>query len=166
VRSSQTSNVVLFRLVGDRGFLGIRNTVGGWKLPSGHLTNYGKCPMRRRAFIMGIVAMLLAASWASSSMAAEIKVGGTFEVKANSIWFEDAAKLLQWQKLQKRGNAKALASYEDKTLSNRAAWKFVNPLIVKIIGFERGRHQVKVEMMTPGRILDSTWFLDTAALQQ
>jgi hypothetical protein len=85
---------------------------------------------------------------------------------ANSIWFEDAAKLSQWQKLRKRGNAKALTSYEDKTLSKRAAWKFVNPLIVKIISYERGKHQVKVEMTTPGRLLGSTWFLDTAALQQ
>jgi hypothetical protein len=123
--------------------------------------------MQRRAFIMGIAATRpLAAAWANSSIAAEIQVGGTFEVKANSIWFEDAPKLAQWQKLQRRDNAKALTSYQDKALSKRDAWRFVNPLTVKIISYERGKHQVKVEMTTPGRLLGSKWFLDAAALQQ
>jgi len=116
---------------------------------------------------MGIAATRpLAAAWANSSIAAEIQVGGTFEVKANSIWFEDAPKLAQWQKLQRRDNAKALTSYQDKALSKRDAWRFVNPLTVKIISYERGKHQVKVEMTTPGRLLGSKWFLDAAALQQ
>jgi len=126
----------------------------------------GKSAMQRRALIVGIAATLLATAWSSTSIAAEIQVGGTFEVKANSIWFEDAAKLAQWQKLQKRGNTKALTSYEDKALSKRDAWKFVNPLAVKIISYERGKHQIKVEMTTPGRLLGSTWFLDAAALEQ
>jgi hypothetical protein len=121
--------------------------------------------MRRRAVQIGIAVTLVAAAWTSNSIAVEIQVGGTFKVKANSIWFEDAAKLAQWQELQKRGDTKALTSFEEKALSKRAAWKFVNPLTVKIIGYQRGKHQVKVEMTTPGRLLGSTWFLDSAALE-
>ena len=123
--------------------------------------------MRRLAIITGIAATLaLAAGWASSSIGGEIEVGGTFEVKANSIWFEDVASLARWQRLRKRGNAKALRSYQDKALSKRDAWQFVNPLTVKIVSYDRGKHQVKVEMTTPGRLLGSTWFLDSAALQE
>ena len=122
--------------------------------------------MQRRTIITGIAATLaLAAGWASSSIGGEIQVGGTFEVKANSIWFEDVAGLTRWQRLRKRGHAKALSSYQAKVLSKRDAWQFVNPRTVKIISFDRGKHQVKVEMTSPGRFLGSTWFLDSAAFQ-
>jgi hypothetical protein len=114
---------------------------------------------------MGIAATLLASTWASSSTAAEIQVGGTFEVKTNSIWFQDASRLARWQELQKRGDAQALRSYEDKAVSERAAWKFVYPLSVKIISYERGKHRMSVEMTTPGRLLGTKWFLDTVAVQ-
>ena len=42
----------------------------------------------------------------------------------------------------------------------------MNPLTVKIISYERGKHQVKVEMVTPDRFPGSTWYLDIAALQE
>ncbi len=101
--------------------------------------------MQRRAFLVGIAAtLLLVVAWASGSNAAEIQLGGKFEVKANSIWFEDAGKLAQWQRLKKTGSAKALASYQEKALANREAWQFVNSLTVKIIGYERAKRQVKV----------------------
>ncbi len=74
--------------------------------------------------------------------AAEIQLGG-IEVKANSIWFEDAGKLAQWQRLKETGGAKALASYQEKALANREAWQFVDSLTVKIIGYERAKRQVK-----------------------
>jgi hypothetical protein len=122
--------------------------------------------MQRRTVITGIAATLaLVAGRASRSSGGEIQVGGTFEVKVNSIWFEDVAKLTHWQRLRNHGNAKALRSFEDRVLSKRDGWQFVNPLTVKIISYDRGKHQVKVEMTTPGRFLGSTWFLDVAALQ-
>jgi hypothetical protein len=125
-----------------------------------------KSGMERRTIITGIAATLaLAAGRASRSIAGEIQVGGTFEVKANSIWFEDVSELERWQRLRKHGDAKALRSYQDKVLSRRDAWQFVNPLTVKIISYDRGKDRVKVEMTTPGRFLGSTWFLDIAALQ-
>ena len=74
--------------------------------------------------------------------------------------------LAQWQDLRKRGNAKALTTYEEKALANREAWKFLNPLSVKVLGYERDKQQVKVEMTTPGRLLGSTWFLDAGALHR
>jgi hypothetical protein len=46
---------------------------------------------------------------------------------------------------------KRLTSFEEKALSTRAAWKFVNPLTVKIIGYEPDKHPVKVIMIIPGR---------------
>jgi hypothetical protein len=122
--------------------------------------------MQRRTIITGFAATLaLVAGRASRSSGGEIQVGGTFEVKANAIWFEDVAKLTRWQRLRKHGNAKALRSFEDKVLSKREGWQFVNPLTVKIISYDRSKQQVKVEMTTPGRLLGSTWFLDIAALQ-
>jgi len=126
-----------------------------------------KSRMQRRTIMAGIAATLaLVVGRASSSIAGEIQVGGTFEVKANSIWFEDVAELERWQRLRKHGDANALRSYQDKVLSRRDAWQFVNALTVKIISFDRGKHRVKVEMTTPGRFLGSTWFLDIAALQE
>jgi len=126
-----------------------------------------KSRMQRRTIMAGIAATLaLVVGRASSSIAGEIQVGGTFEVKANSMWFEDVAELERWQRLRKHGDAKALRSCQDKVLSRRDAWQFVNALTVKIVSFDRGKHRVKVEMTTPGRFLGSTWFLDIAALQE
>ena len=126
-----------------------------------------KSRMQRRTIMAGIAATLaLVVGRASSSIAGEIQVGGTFEVKANSMWFEDVAELERWQRRRKHGDAKALRSYQDKVLSRRDAWQFVNALTVKIISLDRGKHRVKVEMTTPGRFLGSTWFLDIAALQE
>ena len=47
------------------------------------------------------------------------------QVKPNSIWFEDTAKLTRWQQLKKSGNAAALTSYQDQALSKRDAWQFL-----------------------------------------
>ena len=123
--------------------------------------------MQRRTLVRGIAAIVtLAGAFAGRSVAADIQVGGSFEVKANSIWFEDAPKLARWQMLKTGGNAKALKAYQQKALSERDAWQFINPLRVKILSYERAKHQVKVEMTTPGRLLGSTWFLDDSALEQ
>jgi hypothetical protein len=123
--------------------------------------------MQRRAFVWGLAAFLsLAVACAGSAQAGEIQVGGTSEVKANSIWFEEAAQLTQWQAERRRGNAKSLAAYEDTVLGKREAWRFINPLAVKVLDYARDKQQVKVEMTTPGRLLGSTWFLDAGALQR
>ncbi len=123
--------------------------------------------MRRRAFIACAAAALpFAAALGNGSFAGEIRKGATMQVKPNSIWFEDAAKLAQWQQLKKSGNTTALTSYQDEMLSHRDAWQFINQLTVKILRHEPGKNRVNVEMKTPGRLLGSTWLLDADALLQ
>jgi hypothetical protein len=74
--------------------------------------------MRRRAFIVGAAAAVpLAVAPSIVSFAGEIRRAATTQVNANSIWFEDAAKLAQWQKLKKSGDSAALTSYQDQTVA-------------------------------------------------
>ncbi|MFY9985372.1 MAG: hypothetical protein WAK31_11475 [Chthoniobacterales bacterium] len=101
-----------------------------------------------------------------TGLGAVIPKGATVQVKADSIWFQDAAALARWQALKKSGNQKALAGYEDKMLSDRDAWQFTNQLAVKVLSYEEGKHQVNVEMTTPGRMLGTKWWLDTSTLVQ
>jgi len=123
--------------------------------------------MRRRAFIAGAAAALpLALALDIGSFAGEIRKGATMQVKPNSIWFEDTAKLTRRQELKKNGNTTALTSYQDEVLSHRDAWQFTNQLTVKILSYEPRKNRVNVEMKTPGRLLGSTWLLDADALQQ
>jgi hypothetical protein len=84
----------------------------------------------------------------------------------NSIWFQDADKFAHWQRLKRRGNSTALASYQDKVLSNRDAWQFINQLRVRVLRFEPGKHRVNVEMRTEGRLLGTKWLLDSDSLLQ
>ena len=88
------------------------------------------------------------------------------QVKPNSIWFQDTAKLTHWQQLKKSRDSTALASYQDEVLSNRDAWQFTKRLTVRILSYEPGKSQVNVEMKTAGRMLGSTWLLDADALVQ
>jgi hypothetical protein len=120
--------------------------------------------MQRRAFIVGVAATLPLMVLGSVSFAGELRKGATMEVKPNSIWFEDTAKLTQWQKLKNGGDSTALASYQEKALSARDAWQFLSPLTVKILNFDRAKNQVHVEMKTPGRLVNSTWSLDADAV--
>lgn len=100
------------------------------------------------------------------SFAGEIRKGATMQVKPDSIWFEDAAKLTRWQQLKKNKNSRALVSYQDKELSNRDAWQFTNELTVEVVAYDPRQNQVNVEMKTPGRMLGTTWWLDADALVQ
>jgi hypothetical protein len=51
-------------------------------------------------------------------------------------------------------------------LGNRDAWQFINPLTVKILGYDLAKHQVHVEMTTEGRMQGTDWLLDPDALAQ
>jgi hypothetical protein len=113
-----------------------------------------------------LTALLILAAFGISSFAGEIRKGATMEVKPNSIWFQNAAKLKHWQTLKKSGHAAAFAAYQDQALSHRDAWQFLNELTVKILRYDPAKNQVNVEMETPGRMLGSTWFLDANALLQ
>ena|SRR2546430_9523216 len=115
-----------------------------------------------RAYLTLFVLMALGIG----SFAGEIRKGATMQVKPNSIWFQNTAKLTHWQQLKKSGNSTALASYQDEVLSHRDAWQFTKQLTVKILSYEPRKNQVNVEMKTQGRMLGSTWLLDADALVQ
>jgi hypothetical protein len=99
-----------------------------------------------------------------AAFAGSIEKGATMQVKANSIWFQDQAKLAHWQQLKNKGDTISLAAYEEKVLGNRDAWQFTNPLTVKILGYDQAKHQVRVEMTTEGRMQGTDWLLDPDAL--
>ena len=99
-----------------------------------------------------------------AGFAGSIEKGATMQVKANSIWFQDRAKLAYWQQLKNKGDATAIAAYQEKVLRNRDAWQFTNPLTVKILGYDLAKHQVRVEMTTEGRMRGTDWLLDPDAL--
>jgi len=101
---------------------------------------------------------------ATSALAADMRAGAIMQVKANSIWFDEAADLTQWQKLKKGGDAAALAAYEKDKLGSRDAWQFINPLTVKVLTYRQRTNQVEVEMKTKGRFESLHMFLDAGAL--
>jgi hypothetical protein len=111
-----------------------------------------------RAFL---ILLLLLASIAASRAA---EIGAIVVVKPNSIWFEDAVKLTEWQQLRKSSGATAFMSYQKKLLSGRQALQFINPRSVKILGYERRKNQITVEMKSEGRLQGSKWLLDASAL--
>jgi len=118
------------------------------------------------ALIKTYVALLALTIGSVGALAAEIRVGATMTVKANSIWFQDAVMLAHWQKLKKRGNAAALTSYQEQKLHNRDAWQFIYPMTVKILGRTRKTNQLRVEMLTEGRMQGTHWVLDAGTLMQ
>jgi hypothetical protein len=101
-----------------------------------------------------------------AAFAGSIEKGATMQVKANSIWFQQATELAHWQQLKNKGDSIALAAYQEKVLGNRDAWQFINPLTVKILGYDPAKHQVHVEMTTEGRMQGTDWLLDPDALAQ
>ena len=59
-----------------------------------------------------------------------------------------------------------LQSYQEKVLSNRDAWQFINQLSVRVLRYEPRKHRVNVEMKTEGRLIGTKWLLDSGALVQ
>jgi hypothetical protein len=98
--------------------------------------------------------------------AGEIRNGAAMRVKADSIWFQDAATLKRWQALKKSGDTAALASYQDGMLKGRHAWQFLKSQEVRIRGTRPNVRRVDVEMIAAGRMQGTTWMLDADALQR
>ncbi len=110
--------------------------------------------------------LLIAAATATAAFAADIRAGAIMQVKANSIWFDAAADLAQWQKLNKRGDAAALGAFEKDKLGSRDAWQFLKQLTVKVLAYQPGSNQVEVEMKTKGRFEGLHMFVDADALER
>ena len=115
-----------------------------------------------RAFL----ALMLVVASTAVSLAGEIRNGATMQVKADSIWFEEAKQLAEWQRLRKSGDPAAFASYQEKVLRAREAWQFINPLTVRILRYEPAKSRVHVKMKTEGRMAGTDWFLDPNALRR
>jgi hypothetical protein len=109
-----------------------------------------------------IFTLLLALALAS--LAGDIQKGATVQVKPNSLWFQKVRELSHWQRIKKSGDAKALEAYQEKEMGERDVWQFGNQLTAKIITYDEANNQVQVQMLTPGRMLGTDWFLDVDAL--
>ena len=109
-------------------------------------------------------AALILTALSVTAVAGEIRRGAAMQVRADSIWFKDAAKLTQWQQMKKSSDAAGLTSYQEKLLSAREVWQFTKPQSVKILGFQPRDNRVNVEMRTHGRLLGSKWFVDADAV--
>jgi hypothetical protein len=112
------------------------------------------------------LALVILLALGSACLSGDLQVGATVQVKANPIWFEEAAQLAQWQAVRKRGNAKSFAAYEKKVLRAREAWQFITQLPVKILSYEPQQKRVHFQMQADGRLAGSEWFLDPDALVQ
>lgn len=119
-----------------------------------------KCRAALATVALALPVSLLAVT---AVLAADLRVGATAQVKANSMWFEVAAQLAAWQQVKRRADAKVLAGYESKVTQARQAWRFLDPLSVKILAYDKARHHVKVEQLTAGRLQGSTWYVDASA---
>jgi hypothetical protein len=113
-----------------------------------------------------LATLLVTAALIIASFGEPIREGAKVEVKPDSIWFLEVGNLSTWQKLKKAGNPAEFESYQTKELGARHAWQFTKPLRVKIISFEPQKNQVKVELLTPGRYLGSTWWIDGNAFSK
>lgn len=102
---------------------------------------------------------------AGDAAAPVFKSGAIVTVRANSIWFEEAVGLSRWQESKRSMGTEAFAAYEASALGEREAWQFLQPLAVKILGYDAGKLQVHVELQTPGRLKGTTWYLDAAAIE-
>src|SRR5262245_16343809 len=114
-----------------------------------------------------LVALIVMSFLSADAIAAEIRKGAVMQVKADSIWFEKAAGLTDWQKRKKIDTPAFFASYQERLLSNRVAWQFIGTQTVKILKVWPRRDQAHVEMRTPGgRLSGSKWFVDAGAIER
>lgn len=111
-----------------------------------------------------ILSVLLLAALTGSAFAADITVGTMMQLKPNSMSFETADQLAKWHAMKKNSSPAALAKYEDAQLHARDAWQFLEPIDVKILSYDPAKAQVEVQMKTPGRMSDTTWFVDPSAI--
>ena len=110
------------------------------------------------------LALFVLLTLGTGALAADIRTGAIMQVKPNSIWFDEAGDLMQWQELKKKGDAAALAAYEKDKLGSRDAWQFIYPLTVKVLFYQRRTNQVAVQMKSTGRLEGLQLFLDADAL--
>ena len=107
-----------------------------------------------------IPTLLFSLALSVCSFADQFRVGASMQVKANSIWFQTDVDLTVWQRFEKIATPAVMESYQTVVLGSRQAWQFTKPLTVKILSYEPQENQVKVEMLAPGRLNATVWWLD------
>jgi hypothetical protein len=110
------------------------------------------------------VALLIGVLLTTAALAADIKLGATMQVKSNTIWFDEADQLARWNQLRAGGDAKALAAYQTQLLTQRVGWQFIHQLRVKVLGYDAGKHEAHVQMLTEGRFVGLDFYIDADAL--
>jgi hypothetical protein len=113
-----------------------------------------------------LLVLLILLTAAATVAAAEIRPGRIVTVKANSFWFEEFAQLEEWRARRKAGDAKAFEEYQDRVLHAREAWQFINPVKVRVIGYNAKARRVYVETVSKGRMEGVNWFLDVNTIQR
>jgi len=94
------------------------------------------------------------------AFAGEIREGATVYVKANSMWFQSASTLATWQRDKKHLSPEDLKAHQDNILGSRDAWQFITKQPVRIRRYWATVHEVEVEMLSPGRLHGSIWWVD------
>ena len=127
--------------------------------------------MRRREFITALgrprlkklvklvaVAILCVAD--VHAEAAEIRDGDTGYVAKDSIWFTDESALSVWKRVREAFAPKDVKTYQQIILEERQAWQFSGPIKVKVISYWANQHEIRVKMVTEGRLADSEWWIE------
>ena len=105
------------------------------------------------------VAFLLLA--AIRTEAAEVHDGDTGYIANNSIWFTDEPDLAVWKRVGKAFAPKDVKVYQQIILDTRQAWQFIaGPIKVQVISYWANQHEIKVKMLTEGRLAGSEWWVD------
>jgi hypothetical protein len=104
--------------------------------------------------------LLVLFSAGAFALAGEIREGATMYVKANSMWFQSANTLAAWQRDKKHFTPGALKAHQDNLLSSREAWQFITKQPVRIRRYWAAENEVEVEMLSPGRLHGSVWWVD------
>ena len=112
-------------------------------------------------YVLVLLALIVAAN---SAVAGDIRKGAVMQVKPDTIYFEQAADLTQWQTLKKAGDAAALTAFETEKLGSRDAWQLSYPHQVKILGYEPKSNQANVQIETTGRFEGLSYMIDAGAL--
>jgi hypothetical protein len=104
--------------------------------------------------------LLLLLSAGSCVFAGQIREGATMYVKANSMWFESPSTLATWQRDKKRLTPGALKAHQDNLLGSREAWQFTTRQPIRIRRYWATENEVEVEILSPGRLHSSIWWVD------
>ena len=115
--------------------------------------------MSKKPTVLIVTAFLLVTGLRAE--AAEIHDGDTGSITNNSIWFTDEPDLAVWKRVRQTFAPKGVKIYQQIILDKRQAWQFIGgPIKVQVISYWANQHEIKVKMLTEGRLAGSEWWVD------